>query len=271
MPGTCAVAELDEAEARGGTGAPRRAAIARGEPGLSRRGCARDLGCGLRRDEAAQRRDRGALSRSSNAPTARATQVGAAPAEGFAKVRHAVRMLSLGQCLHRRGRGRISTRAVRRFLGLGRGRAACPSPPSRRSTGCRSSLRYEGGRLVQAATRGDGAEGRERHRQCPHHRRHSRAARRRAPEVLEVRGEVYMSHADFAALNARQAAAAARPSPIRATRPRARCASSTPRSPRRGRCASSPMPGARFPNLWPRRRARRDRAACAHGASRRTR
>ena len=53
------------------------------------------------------------------------------------------------------------------------------------------------------------------------------------PELIEVRGEIYLAHADFAQLNAEQAEAGARSSPIRATPPPARCASSMPRSPPR--------------------------------------
>jgi hypothetical protein len=66
-----------------------------------------------------------------------------------------------------------------------------------------------------------------------------------APEVLEVRGEVYLSHADFRRINERQEERACRPSPIRAMPPPGPCASSTRASPPSGRCASSPIPGAR--------------------------
>ena len=129
-------------------------------------------------------------------------QVGAAPAEAFAKVAHAVRMLSLENAFEAAEIAEFDAR-IRRFLGLGEGdRLACTAEP--KIDGLSLSLRYEGGRLVRAATRGDGAVG------------ENVTANARgigdipgrldgAPEVLEVRGEVYMGHADFAALNARQA------------------------------------------------------------------
>jgi DNA ligase (NAD+) len=128
--------------------------------------------------------------------------VGAAPAEGFSKIRHAVRMLSLGNAFEE---GDVSefTRFIRNFLGLGAD-APLAFTAEPKIDGLSLSLRYEHGNLVQAATRGDGETG------------ENVTANARtitdipqmltgAPEILEVRGEVYMSHADFEALNARQA------------------------------------------------------------------
>ena len=72
--------------------------------------------------------------------------------------------------------------------------------------GLSCSLRYENGELVQAATRGDGYEGED----VTANVRVVEAIPKRlkgAPKIFEARGEVYMRHADFAALNARQAAA----------------------------------------------------------------
>ena len=129
-------------------------------------------------------------------------QVGAAPAEGFGKVRHAVRMLSLANAFDAKDITDFDGR-IRRYLNLSEDAAlAYTSEP--KIDGLSLSLRYESGRLVQAATRGDGSEGENVTANArtiadiPHHISD-------APEVLEVRGEVYMSHADFEALNARQA------------------------------------------------------------------
>jgi len=129
-------------------------------------------------------------------------RVGAAPAEAFAKVRHAQRMLSLGNAFDAGEITEFDTR-IRRYLGLDADAPlAYTSEP--KIDGLSLSLRYENGRLVQAATRGDGETGEN----------VTANARTiddipetldRAPDLLEVRGEVYMSHADFAALNDRQA------------------------------------------------------------------
>ena len=129
-------------------------------------------------------------------------QVGAAPADGFAKVTHVLRMLSLSNAFEAEDIREFDTR-IRRYLGLGAD-APLAYTAEPKIDGLSLNLRYEGGRLVQAATRGDGAVG------------ENVTANARtigdipetltgAPDILEVRGEAYMSHADFQALNARQA------------------------------------------------------------------
>jgi DNA ligase (NAD+) len=130
-------------------------------------------------------------------------QVGAAPADGFSKVRHEVRMLSLANAFDDEDI-RDFDDSIRRYLGLGAD-ASLAFTAEPKIDGLSLALRYEKGKLVRAATRGDGSEG------------ENVTANARtiddiptdltgAPEVLEVRGEVYMSHADFEALNERQAA-----------------------------------------------------------------
>lgn len=132
--------------------------------------------------------------------------VGSAPVEKFSKVTHAVPMLSLANAF---SDGEIDefVGRVKRFLALGDGDdLAFTSEPKIDGLSC--SLRYEQGKLVVAATRGDGAQGED------------VTANVRTitdipqvlkgddvPDIIEVRGEVYMAGADFEALNARQAAA----------------------------------------------------------------
>src|SRR6056297_289473 len=127
--------------------------------------------------------------------------VGAAPAEGFAKVTHAVRMLSLGNAFNDEDITDFDER-IRRYLGMGAD-AALHYTSEPKIDGLSLSLRYERGKLVQAATRGDGAVGEN---VTANARTIDDVPERLegAPDVLEVRGEVYMSHADFEALNARQ-------------------------------------------------------------------
>ncbi|MBC7139347.1 MAG: NAD-dependent DNA ligase LigA [Defluviimonas sp.] len=129
-------------------------------------------------------------------------QVGAPPAEGFARVRHAVRMLSLENAFSEAEVADFVAR-VRRYLNLG------PDAPlsftaEPKIDGLSLSLRYEQGRLVQAATRGDGETGENVTANAATISDIPKTLAG-APEILEVRGEVYMRHADFAALNARQA------------------------------------------------------------------
>jgi DNA ligase (NAD+) len=131
-------------------------------------------------------------------------KVGAAPSEKFAKVRHRVPMLSLGNIFADEEAEEFCAR-VRRFLGLGES-APLDVVAEAKIDGLSCSLRYEDGDLVQAATRGDGYEGED----VTANVRVVEAIPKRlkgAPKIFEARGEVYMRHADFAALNARQAAA----------------------------------------------------------------
>ena len=133
-------------------------------------------------------------------------QVGAAVAEGFGKVTHAVRMLSLENAFEDADVTDFDDR-VRKYLGLTSGVAYTAEP---KIDGLSLSLRYESGILVQAATRGDGEVGEN----VTENARTIADIPQRltgAPKVLEVRGEVYMSHADFAALNVRQAEKAEKP------------------------------------------------------------
>jgi DNA ligase (NAD+) len=131
-------------------------------------------------------------------------QVGAVPEGPLAKVRHALPMLSLDNAFSDEEVADFVAR-VRRFLKLAEDEeVALTAEPKIDGLSC--SLRYERGALVLAATRGDGTTGED---VTPNARTISDVPERlkgAAPEVFEVRGEVYMSKADFAALNERQAA-----------------------------------------------------------------
>ena len=130
-------------------------------------------------------------------------KVGATPAEGFGKVRHDVAMLSLGNAFEDEDVVDFDAR-IRKYLGLPSGTPlAFTAEP--KIDGLSLSLRYENGDLVQAATRGDGAVGEN----VTANARTIDTIPTRiegAPALLEVRGEVYMRHDDFDALNARQTA-----------------------------------------------------------------
>ncbi|NJC05249.1 DNA ligase (NAD+) [Sphingomonas kaistensis] len=131
-------------------------------------------------------------------------QVGAAPSSALAKVTHARPMLSLENAFSAEDVHDFVRRA-RRFLSLSEDEpVALTAEP--KIDGLSASLRYEGGTLVLAATRGDGTVGED---VTPNVRTINDIPQQLtgAPDVLEVRGEVYMSKADFAALNERQAAA----------------------------------------------------------------
>ncbi len=129
-------------------------------------------------------------------------QVGAAPSETFAKVTHAVRMLSLENAFADEDVADFAGR-VRAFLNLADD-APLAFTAEPKIDGLSLSLRYEAGQLVQAATRGDGEVG-ENVTENARTIADIPKSLSGAPAVLEVRGEVYMSHADFAAINARHA------------------------------------------------------------------
>ncbi len=128
-------------------------------------------------------------------------QVGAPGGDGFGKITHSVPMLSLENAFDDGDIADFDDR-VRRFLGIS-GEILYTAEP--KIDGLSLSLRYEGGRLIHAATRGDGSVGENVTANVAHI---SDIPQRltNAPQILEVRGEVYMSHADFIALNARQTA-----------------------------------------------------------------
>src|ERR1700678_2430369 len=135
-----------------------------------------------------------------------AQKVGAQPSGRFAKVRHAVPMLSLDNAFAEQDVLDFAAR-IRRFLKLGDddsiGFSAEP-----KIDGLSMSLRYEGGELVTAATRGDGAVGEDvtanirTLEDVP-----KKLQGRNVPDICEVRGEVYMTKQAFLALNERQKAA----------------------------------------------------------------
>ena len=128
-----------------------------------------------------------------------ALQVGAPVAEGFAKITHSKPMLSLENAFEDGDVSDFDDR-VRKFLGHESSLFYTAEP---KIDGLSLSLRYMNGKLTHAATRGDGAVG-ENVTENALTIADIPKKLKNAPAVLEVRGEVYMSHADFAALNARQ-------------------------------------------------------------------
>src|ERR1700691_1730964 len=133
-------------------------------------------------------------------------KVGAQPSGRFAKVRHAVPMLSLDNAFAEQDVLDFAAR-IRRFLKLADddsiGFSAEP-----KIDGLSMSLRYEGGELVTAATRGDGAVGEDVTANIRTLEDVPQKLRgRNLPDICEVRGEVYMTKQAFLALNERQKAA----------------------------------------------------------------
>jgi DNA ligase (NAD+) len=136
-------------------------------------------------------------------------KVGAAPSGRFRKVRHAVPMLSLDNAFAEQDVLDFVGR-IERFLKLGDDKIDFSAEP--KIDGLSMSLRYEGGELVTAATRGDGAEGEDvtanirTLEDVP-----QKLKARDAPDICEVRGEVYMTKKAFLALNKKQVEAGEAP------------------------------------------------------------
>ncbi len=132
-------------------------------------------------------------------------RVGAAPAAGFSKVKHSVPMLSLGNAFADEDITEFLAR-IRRFLGLEETtEIAVLAEPKIDGLSC--ALRYEGGKLVQAATRGDGTTGEDITANVQTVAGVPKTLEGDGwPAVLEVRGEVFMRRDDFQALNSRQEA-----------------------------------------------------------------
>lgn len=132
-------------------------------------------------------------------------KVGAQPVAAFGKIRHDVPMLSLGNAFDDQDVIDFALR-VRRFLNLAE-TDALDITAEPKIDGLSISIRYEHGKLVQAATRGDGSEGEnvtanvKTISQIPHVLKG-----KSVPELIDIRGEIYLGHKDFEKLNAAQAA-----------------------------------------------------------------
>jgi DNA ligase (NAD+) len=130
-------------------------------------------------------------------------RVGGAPESGFAKVRHRVPMLSLDNAMHAEEFAEFCSRA-RRFVGL-----AADAPVAfvaePKIDGLSINLTYEHGRFVRGATRGDGTEGEDVTTNLRTMESVPDKLKGRAPALIEIRGEVFMTKSDFLKLNEAQA------------------------------------------------------------------
>jgi DNA ligase (NAD+) len=134
-----------------------------------------------------------------------AKKVGAKPSSKFKKIVHAVAMLSLDNAFFDADVEEFAAR-VRRFLDLD-GDAALAFTAEPKIDGLSLSIRYEGRKLVHAATRGDGTEGENVTANALTIQDIPDDLPRDAPDVVEIRGEVYLGKEAFAAINERQEAA----------------------------------------------------------------
>jgi len=138
-------------------------------------------------------------------PDSPSHRVGGAPDGGFAKVRHRVPMLSLDNAFGAEDFAEFCAR-IRRFLGLADD-LALDFVGEPKIDGLSISLTYEDGVFIRGATRGDGTEGEDVTANLNTMADVPKKLKGKAPAVLEVRGEIFMTKADFIALNAAQESA----------------------------------------------------------------
>jgi DNA ligase (NAD+) len=131
------------------------------------------------------------------------TRIGGAPESGFAKLRHRTPMLSLDNAFDAIEFAEFSTRA-KRFLGRTEPLVFVAEP---KIDGLSINLTYERGHFVRGATRGDGTEGEDVTANLRTIKSIPDRLHGDAPATIEIRGEVFMTKADFLALNQAQAEA----------------------------------------------------------------
>jgi DNA ligase (NAD+) len=133
------------------------------------------------------------------------SRIGGAPEGGFAKIRHRVPMLSLDNAMNAEEFGEFCARA-RRFVGLA-ATAPLALVAEPKIDGLSINLTYEAGRFIRGATRGDGTEGEDVTANLRTIDAVPIRLKAEVPALIEIRGEVFMTKADFLKINEAQAAA----------------------------------------------------------------